>query len=270
MKRMGIVLLMMTALIFLQMANVFAEARAIYIGDEIRLEIHDATLTETEITSAFDGFRVVAIEPVTSGYKVTVSPLKTGQQEILLKDQKIRIDVKSTLDDIQRDSIFEKELETGSYLKRSWVLIGIGISGLVAVVSNGIWAVGLVRKRKHVMASPYEVFTEAIDQPGTKDKHFLGHMTKASKVYLSSRLGHPLVGLTTSQLMAVQYENRTDEVLNNAYFGWLKVCDDLKFKGHTVEDDVVLRMRDQLQEIVADMEAFFVEEENRSVVKDAV
>lgn len=249
--------------------STFAEARSIYIGDEIVLEINDSTITEEEIRDAFDGFRLIGMENTDEGYRVTISPKEVGQEEVLLKNQKIIIDVKSTLDEIQRDTIFEKDLETGNSFDRRLLYILLSISGLVFIVSHGIWLIKIYKKDEQRQYTPYEVFIKMYEEDQIRDKNILGELTKASKLYLSKRLETSLIGLTTSQLSRVHELNAIDERTIQKYFEWLRECDDMKYKGDFLAEEEILEMRQKLKVIVDDLENLFLQEDRR-VMENAV
>lgn len=257
------------ALMFIFNINSFAEGRSIYIGDQIVLEINDATISEEDIREAFEDFRLVEIEDRSDGYKITLSPESVGSHEINLNNQKIIIDVKSTLDEIQRDTIFEKELNTGRSFDRRIIYVLLSVSSVVLLASHGIWFIKMFKKDAERQYTPYEIFIKMFDDKHKLDKHLLGELTKASKSYLSQKTGTLLIGLTTSQLEQVEEMKEIDEIKIRPYFDWLKECDDMKYKGDGLLEQEIVEMKQRLQTIIDDLEDYFLQEDRR-VMDNAV
>lgn len=269
MKRKTITLFVMMAIIFIFNMYSFAEARSIYIGDDIVLKLENMTLTQEDIELAFKDFHIDDMHRIDRGYEVTLSPLFVGKQTINLKDQEIIIDVKSTLDEIDREGIFEMDLQTGSALNPNLVYVLLLISGGTVLVTHGIYLINRFKK-KHVRSyTPYERFLQTCEKEQGTDKSVLGEMTKASKLYLSAKLNQPMIGLTTDQLSQVSIIDKIDPTLMDVYIEWLRACDALKYQECFVLEQEVINMKQNLLSIVEDLENYFIKKEG-SVAEDAI
>lgn len=269
MKKNAIKLLGMIALILILNSFSFAEARSIYIGDDILLKIEDTSLTKEAIEGAFKDFRIDDIHATNTGYEVRVSPLLVGKQEVDLSSQKIIFDVKSTLDEIDRDGIFQMDLPTKASLNPNVVYILLLISGVTMLLTNGIYLWGRFKKEPVQYHSPYDVFLQICENNNEADKHLLGEFTKASKIYLSAMLRQSVIGLTSRQLSESSVMQEIDPTLSSAYLEWLYDCDTLKYQACDVTEEEFYHMKERLLRIVENLESYFLNKEG-SVLEDAV
>ncbi len=263
-------LLVMTQIAPVAAAQYEENDRLIYIGDHIELEIQDPAISKLMIEEAFKAFDILEIEPMDEGYQVVMTIMEPGEWSVELGGQTIVFKVASTLDTIERDTLFEKDLDIHKGANKTILFILLGIVFLGAIISNGFWLFKR-RKKKVEKMSAYEAFDKNLDQLSSKDSYALGKMTGFVKEYLSLRLGVKLEGLTTSQL-ETHFQSNTargifeEEPFRN-FIQWLKDCDSYKYSDVLVDEATINTLRESLKSIVSGMEEVIKYNEE---VKDAV
>ena len=85
----------------------FDDTRSIYVGDVITVEIMTRDFSSEALRERFKDFDIVEIKDVSGGYALSLRTFETGEHTVLLGDKEVVIDVRSTLDEIKRDGIFE-------------------------------------------------------------------------------------------------------------------------------------------------------------------
>lgn len=213
-------------------APVQAEERNIYVGDLIELKITTTAYSPEELREIFSGFEIVALEQTPDGAVLSLRTFETGEKTIVLGDKQIVIRVHSTLEDIQRDDVFEGDLKVRSPGFRPDWRIPSGLSALVFFLSGGFLLVKLLQKRKP--ATPIERFFRAIDGVSLESRDAPVQLTMCLKLYLESRFSIRIRGKTSGEIM--KELNGIPELQENLFEIrlWLEECDELKFSGKEV------------------------------------
>ena len=130
--------------------SVRAEELNIYVGDLIELKINTSAYSLEELREKFDGFEIVALEQTPDGALITLRTFETGEKTVVLGDKQIVIRVQSTLDNYQREDVFEGDLNAQSPgFMPDW-RIPAGLSALVFLLSGAFLVIKLFQKRKPV------------------------------------------------------------------------------------------------------------------------
>ena len=145
----------LTAFILISSSPLMAEERNIYVGDLIELKITTREFTEDEMREKFKDFEIVELRSVLEGYLITLRTFEAGEKVVNLADSEIIITVKSTLDEIDRDELFE-----GSFAVESAALM-INLNYLFYAVRYCLFCVPwgclpiTLRKRRDMLLTPY-------------------------------------------------------------------------------------------------------------------
>ena len=211
--------------------QIFAESRNIYIGDLIEIKVITKEFSRSELEEKFKDFEIVSINEDREGFLITLRTFETGEKKIQLGDKEIIIDVKSTLDEIQRDDVFEGSLdpeEAGFCVEWRYVFY---LLLAIMMVSGYINFRKYLSKRKILTMTPFERFILQIDSTSLDDDEFFVKLTAVFKEYIESTYSCHIRGKTSSELVnAISGLPGLCEDLS-AIRSWLTESDRLKFTG---------------------------------------
>ena len=216
--------------------DMFPEPRSIYVGDVLTLDIAAGDLTTAELRAAFGDFEILEIKESQGGRILSLRTFEPGEYTIQLGNREIVIDVRSTLDDIQREELFEGEARTSSPgLAFHWRIMFYVAAGVFALF-GGLLLFGVVRRRAAKTPSPLQVFLDRANALSVEDDDFLVRLTLYFKEYLGSLYGRKIIGRTSREIMdELRGIDRLTPVLGDIE-NWLTECDRYKFTGVLVED----------------------------------
>lgn len=238
-------LLFISLFLFISSIHVMAEERSIYVGDLINIKVSTVQFTEDELREKFKDFEIVDIKNNDGSYLITLRSFETGEKTVQLGDKKIEIIVKSTLDELKQENIFEGDLSTenaGFSLNFNYVFYILVIIFLVTVSIN-LWR--FIKKRKTSLISTYEHFINETNSIILDDDCFV-KMTLSLKQYLESTYVCSIRGKTSDEIIS---EIRRIPDLQSSIditSSWLKKCDYYKFTGVSV-------LREEKQELLREL-----------------
>lgn len=248
-RSLGLVLFIMMACSFVSLAA----TRDLYVGDIIELTIDDNSHSEEAIRKAFSTMDIVELDLDEAGYKLKVRSFETGSHDIILDNQSLVIEVHSTLDVIDRQTIFPGEivLEEGG-MAVYWR--GFLYTFMMVSLVSGIWL--FIRKLKVKQAKvlePYEALKCAIDKLPEASDQYLGQLNHCLKGYFFKRYNLDTKGMTTGELIDALRTCDLDEASVNKIEGWLSKSDAYKFSNLSVEASDNKQMATELLEIIGDI-----------------
>jgi hypothetical protein len=88
-----------------------SKSRDLYIGDVLELEITTSDFSESQIRNKFKEFEIIDLKKIEKGYLLKIRSFKPGEKEVRLGDKLLKIQVNSTLNQYEREQVFEGELE---------------------------------------------------------------------------------------------------------------------------------------------------------------
>jgi len=234
--------------------SIWAEERSIYVGDLIELKIQAEDLTLDELKDKFKDFEIVDVTDIREGYIITLRTFETGERTINIGDKELKIVVKSTLDEIERDNIYEgnlEPLESGFYIKWKYVFIPLVFVFLLTLIIN---IRRLLKKRKTLPLTPYERFKKAIGDLSVEQKDYLVKLTLIFKEYLESVYSYSIKGKTSTEIIyelsrMPQLKEKLLEVKS-----WLTETDYFKFSGTPAPMAKKLELMEKLTSLVAKIE----------------
>lgn len=228
MKHKSVILIIILLILFLPI-SVWAEERNIYVGDLIKLKINTSAYSLEELQEKFDGFEIVALDQTPDGALITLRTFETGEKTVVLGDKQIVIRVQSTLDDFQRDDVFEGDpnAQSPGFLP-DW-RIPAGVSVLVFLFSGGFLVTKFIQKRKP--EPPLERFFRAVGSVSLDSRDAPVQLTLCLKLYLEARFSVRIRGKTSGEIMKElsalpDLQEQLPEIRP-----WLEKCDELKFSG---------------------------------------
>lgn len=235
--------------------RVLAEERSLYVGDLIDIRITTQAFSVDEIREKFKDFEIVSLQEVPDGYNLTLRTFEPGERKIPLGDKEIIINVKSTLDDIKRDDIFEGSLDpkkAGFFM--NWQVI-FYLSAAILLLSGGIVAIRRFRKSKETSRNPFRHFILQTDRIAMEDDQFFVKLTFYLKEYLESKYACRIAGKTSSEILmetgALPGVNENLPLVQ----AWLLESDRCKFTGKYISAEQKKDMSRKLTELVQEIEA---------------
>ena len=217
--------------------RVFAETRNIYVVDIITLKIESREFSAEELTEKFKGFEVVELKDDSGGYAISLRTFESGEYKISLGSQEIIITVQSTLDDIQREELFEGDsrVTEPGFLFHWRILFCIFTS--ISVLSGGFILVKIFMNRKIKMQTPIQLFLSCSGSLSVENDNYFVYLTYYFKEYIGSLYQCRIIGKTSAEIIS---ELKEIQVLKNMLAEiqeWLTVCDRFKFTGVKVSSE---------------------------------
>lgn len=234
-----------------------SEPRHIYIGDVVEIEIATDQVSEKDILTAFESFEIVQIESRDVGYQVSIMTMRPDTYEIVLAGQSIVIEVKSTLETIERQDIFEAEIPETSVTSLLPIGFVFGVSLIVTVLSLALLLKDKLKKQKEVEGTAFEKFVDQVQGADDPTSDYFGQLTRSFKAYLSMVTSKPLEGLTSEEVVV---EIAMDQSLcghSQAIGEWLNECDQIKYQKNTksMNQGYGVTMKEKLISLVEHVEA---------------
>ena len=243
------------AIFLLLPLSVSAEARNIYIGDIISLEIESKSFSADELRSKFQDFEIVEIKEQSGGYSLSLRAFIPGEYKITLGNKEIIINVQSTLEDINREDIFEGDnrvIEPGFSFR--WNIAFYIFAGIFAL-SGGYILIKLFIAKKPKQKDLLGLFLQRAALLSAEDKNYLVDLTYYFKNYLEAVYKFKIIGKTTSEITK---ELKNIQGLENMLFDihkWLTECDRLKFTGVKAQTEEKQEHCQKLIELVEKIDA---------------
>jgi hypothetical protein len=239
--------------------NAAKSVRNIYIGDIITLKITSRAFGAEEFERLFQGFEIVEIRDEPDGYLLSLRTFNVGERKILLGNKEIVINVRSTLNDIKRDSIFEGDV---------WVIrpgfifywrILLYVSAGVFTLSGGLVMLRIITKRKAKALSPLGLFIKrcaALSADNDFNDNYFVDLTFYFKEYIETRYQCRIIGKTSAEIISALREIQALDAFLHEIQEWLIECDRMKFtgievsaeekKGHYVKLNKLVERIDQI------------------------
>ncbi|SNY22182.1 hypothetical protein SAMN06265827_10722 [Orenia metallireducens] len=255
MRRNFILLAVLLAGLVLVNSYVYAESRAIHIGDLIQLEIAKTDLSKAEIRDSFKAFEIESLEKIDSGYKISIRSFEAGKKIVKLGDRQLKIQVASTLDEIDRQDIFEGDLEAKEVDKMlpMYKLLVVMVAVIALLSFLRLRKIFSNRSRKEL--SVYSQFRTKVEEIKLEDDNYFVYLTLAFKDYLEQTFNRKIIGKTSNEIIAeINYIPQLDDYLNQIK-EWLSFVDICKYRGKEVSLEKKKEKREELIRIVDLIEA---------------
>jgi len=210
---------------------VFAETRNIYIGDIITLQISSREFSAEELRERFRAFEIVDIKEERDGYLLSLRTFEIGEHRVLLGNKEIIINIHSTLDDIQREGLFEGDtvvIEAG-FLIRWRVFFYTALC--IFALSICFVLLKAFRKKNDKTLTPLQIFIRHSSSLSVENDGYFVDLTFNFKEYLESAFQCRIVGKTSAEIMSELKEVKMLSALLSDIKSWLMKCDILKFSG---------------------------------------
>jgi hypothetical protein len=254
-SRITLVLLLLLSLLVLVNSYTYGENRAIYIGDLIKLEIANTNLSKEDIRDSFKDFEIESLEKLNSGYQVGIRSFKAGEKVVNLGDKELKIQVASTLDEVNRKDIFEGDLEPKEAEKMLPLYKLLVVMVAIIALLSFLRLRKIFGKRNRKELSIYSQFRTKVEELSLKDENYFVFLTLAFKDYLEQTFNRKIVGKTSSEIIAeINYIPQLDDYLNQIK-EWLNFADICKYRGKEVSLEEKKKKRDELVRIVDLIEA---------------
>jgi len=228
--------------------EVSAESRNIYVGDIITLEISTSEYSSVDLRELFQDFEILDIKSEYDEYVLSMRTFEVGEHKVLLGYNEIVIYVSSTLNDFQRDGIFEGETRTyepGFFVQ--WSILFFVSVGIFAV-SGCFLLLKLIGERKKAVPSSHMLFIQRSAALSPDDDNYFVDLTFYFKNYLESRFlcRIKIIGKTSAEIAAELKDLSIPDAILPEICEWLTECDRLKFTGVEVSSEMRQEHYDRL------------------------
>lgn len=227
-----------------------AETRNLYVGDLIQLKIATQRLSMDELADKFADFEIVRAEEDNGGYLLTLRSFEPGEYKVLLEDKELVFTIRSTLDDIEREGIFEGNMtpeKAGFSLGLRHPFYGLLI---VFLLSGGGYGYTVLKKRKNVFASPGERFFNQMERVSADDEQYVAQLTFYLKEYVEAAYSCRIRGKTTAEMTEVLQRLPGLRQSWRELGAWLEEANRLKFSGIAVSEEKKREFHDRLVHLV--------------------
>ena len=248
------VILIFSFALLLPIGKVYAKERNIYIGDLINIEITTQGITEKDIRDKFTDFEIVNLKEEEDGYLITVRSFEPGETTIQIGNEKLKITVKSTLDDIDREGVFEGDLNpkmTGFYMQWQYLLY---VAILVFLVTGGITLFRLIRRKKMIVLTPYQHFLKQTNHVKLTENSCLVQMNLYLKEYIETSYSCSIKGKTSDEIIKELSVIPKLQASLQSLYTWFEKCDYFKFTKAVASMEFNQAILTDLKELVTNME----------------
>ena len=211
----------------------WAKDRSLYPGDVLALEIEGRAYSAAVLAEKFKDFEIVELTEKPGGIALSVRTFEVGEHVVRLGDQEIVIDVRSTLDDIEQEALFEGDtgvLPPG--FRFPWREAFYAMAGLFTLSGGfALWQAFRGRSKK---ISPLARFLRRCGAlSGEEDAYFV-RLTFYFKEYLGSLTHSRIIGKTSAEIIAGLQGIQALQTMLPESKAWLEACDRYKFAGVSV------------------------------------
>jgi len=236
-------------------AGASEETRSIYVGDIITLEIMTRDFSTEALKEPFQDFEIVEVRDIPGGVSLSLRTFETGKHKVLLGGTEVILEVRSTLDEIQREGIFEEDPEATEAGQPFDGRIPFGIAAGVFMLSGGFVLLKALRRKMKKAPSPLQLFLRRAAALSMDDGHFLVEATRCFKEYLEALHQCRIIGKTSAEIIAeLEGIQALRPILPEAR-AWLRECDRLKFTGVAVSKEDAQRHYEELLSLAAKIDA---------------
>ncbi len=253
-EKIALFLIILSLFFVISSRQIMAEERSIYVGDLIQIKVSTKEFSRDELKEKFKDFEVVDIKDAEDGYALTLRTFETGEKTVQLGDKEIKIEVKSTLDEIERNEIFEGDTNPEkAQTSIEWQYI-FYILVIIFSITVRINIRRLFKKSEISSLSTYHRFINGINSISPSADDYLVQITRRFKEYLEAKYSFVIRGKTSNEIIdEICHISDLEGALPKVQ-AWLKESDYYKFAGvcATVEKNRELKVK--LEELVREIE----------------
>ena len=206
--------------------------RNIYVGDIITLDVQVGGMPEEEIRKRFEDFEIMDLRRDSESFSITMRSFEPGEKKIYIGNKEIVISVRSLLEDLDRDGIFEGDMsieDPGFSVPWLWLF---GVAAGVFAGFGGVYVYAkFFRGRRSKSEPPYDRFARRSRALSVTNERFFVELTFYFKEYLESFRGKRLIGKTASEIMEELQEVPAVDPVREDTRAWFSACDRWKFSG---------------------------------------
>ena len=208
--------------------------RSIYVGDIVALEIRAPGLSQEDLREAFSAFEILDLSAKNGIYHIFLRSFEPGEYRALFGDKELVITVRSTLEDIERDTVYEGAWRSGKPgFVFHWRALFYLCAGMFALSAASV-AMFAFLKKKVKPVSPYQLFLRQSAALRAQEENYLVDLTRLLKEYLGSLYQRRIIGKTTFEIVSELKETPMPDDALSDIGSWLSECDRMKFSGAIV------------------------------------
>lgn len=249
-----VITIMISVLLIILSRQVPAEGRSIFVGDLINIRVSTQKFTREEIKDQFKEFEIVDLKSDADGWIITLRSFETGTKTVQLGDKELAITIKSTLDEIEREGIFEgNSSPEEAAFSIDWQY-AFYILLIIFLISGGVNLQRVIKKRKISSITPYRYFIDNTEKVSLySDKYFV-KLTKYFKIYMELKFSVRIRGKTSNEIIKeINCLNDLQPKLPEIE-AWLTESDYCKFAGVTVSEKKKQELYEKLIKLVSKIE----------------
>ena len=225
-------LILIITLFFIPSVGAVQNGRNIYIGDLIELKVTSQAVTEDELRDKFKDFDIVDIKEDGENYIIAIRSFEPGEKLVRIGNKEILIDIKSTLDEIDRNTIFEGDLEPKTGKNFNFIRYAAFVLPSVFLISGIIILLTYIKRKKAVSLTPYQLFITNVKAVALDDNEYLVKLTEYFKKYIEEVYSYSIRGKTSSEIIKEIEHIKGITPFINDLEKWLYKSDVFKFSGN--------------------------------------
>jgi hypothetical protein len=226
------------------------ETRSVYVGDIVTLRITAPDITADTLADSFAPFEILEQTDTPGGYLLSLRTFQTGEHRIRLGNTDLLIHVRSALDEMPREDLWEGDTGVaGPDRLFPWHLLFYGSAG-VFILALGLPLLRARRKRTRKAPNALQGFLQRSGMLSPEDTRYLVEITYCFKKYLESLLGRRIIGKTSAEITAELTGVPLFECMLPDIRAWLTECDRIKFTGVSAGTDEKRRLYETLVHLV--------------------
>lgn len=241
-------------IILLLSGLVTAEERNIYVGDLLTLKVFNDSYTMEDLHKKFGDFEIVDSKELDTGYELTLRTFEPGEYSIILGNKKIEIVVSSTLEDIDRDSIFSGDLSPlQSSYSSIWFYLFYGFIVILAIiVITLIWQ--FIKNKKKEDETPYQQFIRGLTVIEFTEDNYFVELTFVFKEYLEKTFDCQIRGKTSGEIIDEIKDIPELAIRFGEIREWLRLADYYKYTEAVATTEIKEKQQASLKELTAEIE----------------
>ncbi|TYQ16878.1 UNVERIFIED_CONTAM: hypothetical protein Cloal_3454 [Acetivibrio alkalicellulosi] len=235
MKKIRIILmLILIALFLIPSVGAMENKRSIFIGDIIELKVTSQNITVDELKNRFEEFDIVDIKDDGNSFLISVRSFEPGEKIVQIGDKEVAVNIKSTLDQIDRNDIFEGDLSVKKARGSIGFTYALYALTFIFLVTGIINLFIFFKRKKRVLLSPYQLFINKSKSFSLDSDDYLVKLTESFKEYIENTNSCLIKGKTSLELINEISDMPYIKPILHEITQWLNKSDIFKFSGVAV------------------------------------
>jgi len=198
---------------------------------------------------------VVKARNMPGGVSLSLRTFQPGEYKALLGGKEIVLEVRSTLDEIQREGIFEWDADAAEARLPFDGRVLFYIAAGIFLLPGAFILIKALQKRIRKTPGALQRFLRRSGALSMEDDHYFVNVTLCFKEYLETLYTCRIIGMTSAEIIAELKGKQAFDAALPETQAWLRECDRLKFTGVPVSKEDKQRLYGELLNLAAKIDA---------------